>query len=472
MKRQAPRLVIAAPGSGSGKTLAVCGILTSLLAAGKKPAAFKCGPDYIDPMFHETVIGTASKNLDTFFAGEELVRQLFLEEAKHADLSVIEGVMGYYDGLAGTSLSASTYDVARTLEAPVILVVDAAKTSVSVMALLKGFREFRQDSLIRGVIFNQLSPSRYEGMKQLTEEELGIPVCGYLPKMEDMDLESRHLGLVMPGEIEKWKEKLQKLEKQCRISLDLPLLEKIASTAPDMEEGELDIPVKEISQKLLQKDSQKPPVVAVAKDAVFSFYYKDNLRLLEKLGAQLLEFSPLNDREIPREADALLLGGGYPELYGAHLEENLPMRQSVKQALSSGMPCMAECGGFLYLQEEMEDPEGRHYKMAGFLPGKSFYKGRLSRFGYVSLTAQKDGAFAKEKEIIRGHEFHYMDTDANGDAFQACKPITGRNWECGVTGEAFYAGFPHLYLYSMPDFAGRFVRKAEEYGKNRRKQQL
>ena len=162
MKRQAPRLVIAAPGSGSGKTLAVCGILTSLLAAGKKPAAFKCGPDYIDPMFHETVIGTASKNLDTFFAGEELVRQLFLEEAKHADLSVIEGVMGYYDGLAGTSLSASTYDVARTLEAPVILVVDAAKTSVSVMALLKGFREFRQDSLIRGVIFNQLSPSRYE----------------------------------------------------------------------------------------------------------------------------------------------------------------------------------------------------------------------------------------------------------------------------------------------------------------------
>ncbi len=190
------------------------------------------------------------------------------------------------------------------------------------------------------------------------------------------------------------------------------------------------------------------------------------------MGRGFLEFSPLNDREIPREADALLLGGGYPELYGAHLEANLPMRQSVKQALSSGMPCMAECGGFLYLQEEMEDPEGRHYKMADFLPGKSFYKGRLSRFGYVSLTAQKDGAFAKEREIIRGHEFHYMDTDANGDAFQACKPITGRNWECGVTGESFYAGFPHLYLYSMPDFAGRFVRKAEEYGKNRRKQQL
>ena len=302
----------------------------------------------------------------------------------------------------------------------------------------------------------------------MTEEELGIPVCGYLPKMEDMDLESRHLGLVMPGEIKKWKDKLKKLERQCLASLDLPLLEKIASIAPDMEEREIRIPAANMPQKPLQK----PPVIAVAKDAAFSFYYKDNLRLLEKLGAQLLEFSPLNDREIPREADALLLGGGYPELHGECLEENLPMRQSVKQALSSGMPCMAECGGFLYLQEEMEDPEGRHCKMAGFLPGKSFYKGRLSRFGYVSLTAQKDGAFAKEKESIRGHEFHYMDTDANGDAFQACKPITGRNWECGVTGESFYAGFPHLYLYSMPDFAGRFVRKAEEYGKNRRKQQL
>ena len=472
MKRRAPRLVIAAPGSGSGKTLAVCGILTSLLAAGKRPAAFKCGPDYIDPMFHETVIGTASKNLDTFFAGEELVRQLFLEDAKDADLSVIEGVMGYYDGLAGLSLSASTYDVARTLEAPVILVVDAAKTSVSVMALLKGFLEFRRDSLIRGVIFNQLSPSRYEGMKQLAEEELGIPVCGYLPKMEDMDLESRHLGLVMPGEIRNWKEKLEKLKRQCRMSLDLPLLEKIASTAADMEEREIDIPGKAISPKPLQKDFPKPPVIAVAKDGAFSFYYKDNLRLFKKLGAQLLEFSPLNDREIPGEADALLLGGGYPELYGECLEENLSMRRSVRRALSYGMPCMAECGGFLYLQEEMENPEGKRYKMAGFLPGKSFYRGGLSRFGYVSLTARKDGAFLKEEESIRGHEFHYMDTDANGDAFQACKPITGRKWECGAAGEAFYAGFPHLYLYSMPDFAGRFVRKAEEYGNNRRKQQF
>lgn len=463
MNRHTPRIVIAAPGSGSGKTLAVCGILTSLLAAGKKPAAFKCGPDYIDPMFHETVIGTASKNLDTFFAGEELVRQLFLEDAKRADISVIEGVMGYYDGLAGTSLSASTYDVAKALQAPVVLVADAAKTSVSVIALLKGFLEFRKDSQIKGVIFNNLSEARYEGMKKMAEEELGIKVCGYLPKMKDMNLESRHLGLVMPGEVKRWKEKLNKLEIQCRQTLDLSLLEKIASSAPDLEEKP-DL----ISGMSRCKTS---PVVAVAKDAAFAFYYKDNLRLLQKLGAKLVEFSPLSDKSLPREADALLLGGGYPELYGPQLEGNRFMRQTVNQALSSGMPCIAECGGFLYLQEEMENPQGRHYQMVGFLPGKSYYKGKLSRFGYVSLTAKKDGPFAKEKEMIRGHEFHYMDTDANGEAFLAKKPITGKAWDCGVTGEAFYAGFPHLYLYSQLKWAERFVRKAEAYGKNKRKHQ-
>lgn len=463
MNRHTPRLVIAAPGSGSGKTLAVCGILTSFLTAGKKMASFKCGPDYIDPMFHETVIGTVCKNLDTFFAGEELVRQLFLEDAKKADISVIEGVMGYYDGLAGTSLSASTYDVAKTLKAPVVLVTDAAKTSVSVIALLKGFLEFRKDSQIKGVIFNNLSEARYESMKKMAEEELGIKVCGYLPKMKEVDLESRHLGLVMPGEVSRWKEKLKRLEIQCRQTLDLPLLEKIASSAPDLEE----------KTSLINhiETCNASPVVAVAKDAAFAFYYKDNLTLLQKLGATLVEFSPLFDKELPREADALLLGGGYPELYGPQLEGNHSMRQAVKQALLSGMPCMAECGGFLYLQEEMENPQGRHYQMTGFLPGKSHYKGKLSRFGYVSLTAKKDGPFAKEKESIRGHEFHYMDTDANGESFLAEKPITGRTWDCGVTGETFYAGFSHLYLYSQPKWAERFVRKAEEYGKNKRKHQ-
>lgn len=462
MSRGAPRLVIAAPSSGSGKTLAVCGILASFMAAGKKMAAFKCGPDYIDPMFHETIIGASSKNLDTFFAGEQLVRQLFWEDARHAELSVIEGVMGYYDGLAGVSLSASTYDVARALEAPVILVVDAAKASVSVMALLRGFVEFQQDSQIRGVIFNNLSEARYAGMKKMVEEGLGLQVCGYLPRMEDMELESRHLGLVMPAEVEAWKEKLKRLERQCRISLDLALLDKIASSAPHMDAGES-------KAEILERNKVKAaPVIAVAKDAAFSFYYKDNLRLLEKLGAVLAEFSPLTHAGIPEGADALLLGGGYPELYAADLEENLPMRQSVKQALSSGMPCLAECGGFLYLQEGMEDPRGRHWKMAGFLRGNSYYRGRLSRFGYVSLSAKKEQAFLAGKETVRGHEFHYMDTDANGEDFLAEKPITGKNWDCGVAGEAFYAGFPHLYLYSQPKWAERFVRKAEEYGKNKR----
>ena len=473
MRKKAPRLVIAAPSSGSGKTLVTCGLLSALKKEGRRAAAFKCGPDYIDPMFHETVLGTPSKNLDTFFAGEELTRQLFLEDVSPADLSVVEGVMGLYDGLGGVTTRASTWDVARALEAPVILVVDGARSSVSVLALIRGFMDFMEDRRIRGVIFNRVSPMRYPALKTMTEERLGLAVCGYLPKLEGITMESRHLGLVMPQEIEGLKEQMDRLGQTCHETLDLELLEKIGAEAPALEERrERLFP----DLHLQRETSPKGPVIAVARDPAFSFYYKDNLRLLEKLGARLIPFSPIKDEGVPGEADALLLGGGYPELHGGELAENVSMRHSIKTRIQSGMPCLAECGGFLYLLEELEDREGRGHRMAGFLPGKSRYTGKLSRFGYVTLTPAEDrkaaasaesGGLLVQGESIRGHEFHYMDTADTGEALLARKPVTGRSWTCGQMGEGFYAGFPHLYLYSCVEMAGRFVRKAEEYGNKR-----
>lgn len=459
MKRKAPRIVIAAPASGSGKTLLVCGILSALRQSGRETAAFKCGPDYIDPMFHEKVLGTPSKNLDTFFTGREQVRQLFLEDAGEKRMSVIEGVMGLFDGLAGVSEKASTWDVAEALDAPVILAVDASKSSLSMLALIRGFMDTAGEGRIRGVIFNRLSPSRYPALQELVRDRLGILPCGFLPKMKDIQVDSRHLGLVMPEEISDLEEQMEKLGSQCLRTLDLELLEKIADEASLMEEKSL--------YSFDRNQFKHKPVIAVARDQAFSFYYKDNLRLLEKLGARLVPFSPLRDKALPEEADGLLLGGGYPELHGEELEDNRQMRDSIRRAVTGGMPCIAECGGFLYLQEELTDRDGRSHAMAGVLQGKSRYTGRLSRFGYVTLTAEREGMAAKTGDSIRGHEFHYMDTDRNGEDYSAKKPVTGRTWRCGFAGETLYAGFPHLYLYSRIETAENFVRKAEQYERNK-----
>lgn len=461
MKQKAPRLVITAPASGSGKTLVVCGLLSAFSQAGKRAASFKCGPDYIDPMFHEMILGTPSKNLDTFFTDEETTRQLFLEDAGKADISVVEGVMGFYDGLAGVSVNASTWHVAKTLRAPAVFVADASKSSVSVLAMIRGFMDFNRNAGIEGVIFNRVSPARYPVLKQMAEEQLGIRVCGFLPKISDLKLESRHLGLVMPGEIRDLKEQMKRLGEQCKKTLDLPLLEKIAGEAPELQEREIYI-------KKQRNKSVSDPVIAVARDEAFSFYYKDNLRLLEKAGARLLPFSPLHDKEIPKEAQALLLGGGYPELYGEALAQNRSMRHSVREELERGMPVLAECGGFLYLLEQLEDQEGKVYPMVGVLPGKSYYTGKLSRFGYVSLTVRKSEALVGQEETVRGHEFHYMDTDYNGRDLLAAKPMSGRSWECGHISACSYAGFPHLYLYSCVEMAERFTGKAYEYGRRKK----
>ena len=441
-----PRLLFAAPASGSGKTTVVCGLLRALKNRGKGVRAFKCGPDFIDPLFHETVVGVPSGTLDLFFSDQDQLKRLYCRHAAGADLCLIEGVMGYYDGLGAATDRASSYAVARALDAPVVLIVDGRGQSLSALATLEGFLRFREDSRIRGVLFNRMSESVYNALKPQVEA-LGVRPLGYVPKAPEVMVESRHLGLVTPGEIEDLGQKLDALAALLERTVDMEGLLALAGSAPALEAP------------------AAPPIpplprtrIAVARDQAFCFLYRDNLDLLADYGAELIFFSPLHDDALPAGAQGLILPGGYPELHARALSENESMRRSVREAIQNGLPCLAECGGFLYLHRELEDMEGRSWPMAGVLDARAFRTPRLGRFGYITLTAKADTAFLPAGEIVRGHEFHYFESESCGDALRAQKPTGSRGWDCGHSRGNLLMGFPHLYYPSDPQLIERFLR--------------
>ncbi len=462
-----PRILLAAPASGSGKTLVTCGILQALVDRGLRTASFKCGPDYIDPMFHSRVIGTRSRNLDTFFTEPETTRYLFGRAAAGQDISVVEGVMGYYDGLGGISLEGSSFDVARTLEMPVILIVNCRGQSLSVLPVLKGFLEYQRPSRIQGVIFNQMSQGMYPDLKRLAWEQLSLEALGYVPPVPELKLESRHLGLVLPHEVEALQEKLKKLAQVLEETLNLDRLLELAGEAPEISQDGPKIleELREERRKELRqgKGKGKGLSIALAKDEAFCFTYADNLELLQELGAALVEFSPLTDERLPKGCQGMILSGGYPELYARELSANTSMLQNIRQAVRKGMPCIAECGGFLYLHEQLEGQDGILYPMAGVIPGKAFRTDRLGRFGYITLTAQEDQMLLQKEEQVRGHEFHYWESESCGESLLARKPLRNRSWLCGHANPSLYAGFPHLFYYSNPGIAVNFLRKCEEF---------
>lgn len=476
-----PRILLAAGASGSGKTLITCGLLQALVNRGLKVASFKCGPDYIDPMFHSRVIGTKSRNLDTFFTSPVRTSYLLGQNARDCDIAVMEGVMGYYDGVGGTTSRASAFDLSVTTDTPAVLIVNSRGMSVSLAAYVKGFLEYKENSHIKGVIFNQMSPMLYPRMKKLLEEELGVRVLGYVPKVEDCVIESRHLGLVLPEEIPELKERLYKLSGVLEKSLDIDGILELASGAP-----ELNIPdsLEEEEEAFCYHAAEKVRI-GVAEDEAFCFFYEDNFRLLREMGAELVPFSPIHDGTLPEELDGILLYGGYPELNGKELEQNVSMRKVIAQALKSGMPCLAECGGFMYLHEEMEGMDGTFYKTAGVIPGKVFRTPRLTRFGYITLKQNAEslsGDSGEEQKNVSGrtvfgernlgeipaHEFHYFDSTNCGETFHAAKPLSSRGWECIHGGDRMLAGFPHLYYYGNPRVPRAFLKKCLEYQKERR----
>ena len=453
-----PGILLTAPASGSGKTLITCGILQALVNRGQKIVSFKCGPDYIDPMFHGKVIGTKSRNLDTFFTDADTTRYLYEKNTEGFDLAVVEGVMGYYDGLGGIRTEGSTYDVARTLDLPAILIVNCRGASLSVLATVRGFLEYQKDSHICGVILNQISPMIYGQLRMLIEQELQIRVFGYVPKMANLSLDSRHLGLVLPGEIRSLQKKLNDLAEKLEETLDLDGMISEIKTAEYRTAGKSDIR-KEI-RALSFPDKIR---IAVAEDDAFCFTYLDNLELLEEMGAKLVPFSPLRDGHLPEAVSGLILSGGYPELHAKELGSNRSMRASVRKAVADGMPCIAECGGFLYLHRELEGTDGRFYPMAGVLDAKAYRTEKLSRFGYVTLTAEEDQLLGKAGTQIRGHEFHYWDSESCGESFHARKPAGRREWDCVHGTNTLYAGFPHLFYYSNLQVPHAFLRSCFAY---------
>ena len=452
------RILLTAPSSGSGKTLITCGLLHALKNRGKKVISFKCGPDYIDPMFHSMILGTKSRNLDTFFADEDTVRYLFEKNSNGYDLAVLEGVMGYYDGLGGISTRSSAYEVAQVTDTPVILCVDGKGSSVSLVALIKGFLEYKGDSRIRGVLLNRVSGMLYPRLKEMIERQLPVRVVGYVPYVPYCVLESRHLGLVTPDEITDLKERVEKLAEILEISIEWDVLDEIAGSNRTISERDMQENV--LVRKVTGQD--KPSVtIGVARDEAFCFFYEDNLQLLQELGAKLLYFSPLHDKKLPEYVDGLMFHGGYPELYAEALSKNTEMLDSVREALQNGVPCMAECGGFMYLHEQMEDMNHRPWTMAGIIPGYVKKTERLGRFGYITLEGGK--VFGKDVGTFPAHEFHYFDSDCCGEDFLAKKPVGNRSWHCIHSTDTLFAGFPHLYFYGNPEIAQAFVGACIKY---------
>lgn len=481
-----PRILIAAPGSGSGKTLLTCALLRLFQRKGIRAAAFKCGPDFIDPMFHKKVLGTPSRNLDLYLAGEDGVRRSFaagFEDARRsfsagcegAQIAIIEGVMGYFDGTGASGMEGSSYHLASVLQAPVLLAADVRGMSRSAAALIKGFADYGKQKMIRGVFLNCVSPAMADRISGWLVSEAVIPVLGSLPADDSLRIESRHLGLVEPDEIPDLLQKIDHAADLLEQTLNLELLLEIAKSAPVLrvEKESLKAPGtvpesdwKDALPESAREDSAakaSPVTIAVAEDEAFSFYYEDNLDLLEELGAEIVRFSPLHDREIP-EADGLLIGGGYPELKAQELAANIFMVSSIRRAAEQGMPMLAECGGFQYLQEKLVDAEGNVHRMCGVLKGSSRMTKKLVRFGYVEVSGE--GLYFGPGRAIRGHEFHYSESSNNGNACRAVKP-DGRAWDCMVVQGRITAGYPHLYYRSDPAFAEAFVAECRKYREER-----
>lgn len=440
MQQTIPRILLAGTSSGCGKTTVTCAVLQALVDRGLRTGAFKCGPDYIDPMFHSRIIGAKSANLDLFFFSDNTLRYLLTKNAAQCDISVIEGVMGFYDGMGLTTTRASSYEVAQVTDSPVVLVVSARGASLSVLATIQGFLTLYPHNHIRGVILNQCSAMTYAPLARAIEERFSIRALGFLPKLADCALESRHLGLVTAEEVADLREKLQRLALQAEETVDLEGLLALARSAGPIECQPVELPRLE------------PVRIAVARDKAFCFYYEDSLEALRDMGAELVPFSPLEDDRLPEDIQGLYLGGGYPELYGEQLSRNRAMGDAIRRALEGGLPCIAECGGFMYLTEAIGP-----WPMVGALPGQCFDTGGLKRFGYVTLTARRDTLLCRAGESIRAHEFHHWDCTQPGDSFAAEKS-TGKRWDCAVTRDNLYAGYPHFHFYANPDFAVRFYQ--------------
>lgn len=449
------KLMIAAAASGSGKTTVTCALLAALKKRGKRVCAFKCGPDYIDPMFHRSVLGVESRNLDLFLAGENGVRRLFRTYSAGQEIALCEGVMGYYDGLGGTTAEASGWHLADTLGLPVLLVLRPKGGSLTLAAEVRGLCAFRSPHHIMGLLLNDCTPMRFRSLAPMLEKETGLPVLGYLPPMAEAEIPSRHLGLYTAAEVDSLAARIDRLAAQAEKTVDLDKLLSLCTAERDT------IFLAE------RKEQRRSLRLAVAQDAAFCFIYRETLDAFRAAGIEPVRFSPLREQTLPKDIQGLYLPGGYPELYARELSENMELRQAVKRAVAEGLPTVAECGGVLYLSETLEDGEGTVYPMAGVLPCRGEKTEKLVRFGYATLTARADSLLFQKGDTVPIHSFHYWDTEEKGAAFLLEKPISGRSWQEGFVSENLYAAFPHLYFAGDRRLTERLADAMEAYKKQR-----
>ncbi|PZD96206.1 cobyrinic acid a,c-diamide synthase [Paenibacillus sambharensis] len=461
------RLVIAGTGSGTGKTTLTIGLMAALRKRGHVVQGFKCGPDYIDPTYHTAVTGRVSRNLDSWMTSPAIVKEVFSIGSAGADISIVEGVMGMYDGKDPASDEGSSAHIAEITASPVVLVVNCQSMARSAAAIVKGFQAFSPKVRIAGVICNRVgSANHFRIVRTAIEQTCGVPVLGYLERHEGIEIPERHLGLVPSierGELDGLFEQLAELVEQ---TLDIEQLLQLAECEPL--EAALELFAARSADGSGRPDdaAHKRVKIAVARDAAFHFYYPENLELLEAGGAELVYFSPLAGEQVPDEAAGLYIGGGFPEEFAAVLTEQTAVMQSIRQAVEDGMPTIAECGGFMYLTEAIETTDGGRYPMVGLIPGYVRMQRKLAALGYREMRGMGEHPFLLPEETARGHEFHYStyhpgDEGALKPAYQV-KGMRGEKLD-GHMSANLVAGYTHMHFASAPQLPARMVEACRNY---------
>ncbi|MSM40322.1 MAG: cobyrinate a,c-diamide synthase [Geobacter sp.] len=455
-------IIIAAPQSGSGKTTVTIGIMEVLKLRGLRVAPFKVGPDFIDPGYHRLVTGRPSINLDGWMCGPAFVRETFSLHAEDADIAVIEGVMGLFDGFGGRSEEGSTAQIAKLTGAPVVLVVNARGQARSVAALVRGFASFDPDVRLVGVIFNNVaSDSHARILREAMEAaEPALPVLGCIPADDRLDIPSRHLGLVTAEENRLPAQFLDHLVNVIKDSLDLGLLWAVADS-PGPAAGTLrDLPA---------AAGSAPVRIGVARDEAFCFVYEDNLRLLAAAGAEIVPFSPLRDETLPSDLQGLYLPGGYPELFAGELAANLSMKEAIALAAADGMPVYAECGGFMYLTEglvPLQGPIEATHRFVGVFPVTTRMLPRRKALGYREIELAGKSVIGGPGMVARGHEFHYSEISEMPAGIERLFRVRRGSAELGMEGYRVrncLGSYLHLHFGSCPELAGHFVEHCRNY---------
>lgn len=452
------KILIAGTNSGVGKTTISLGIMQALTKRSMKVQPYKVGPDYIDPSYHTFITGRHSRNLDSYMLDDEQIKYVFNKSSEDADISVVEGVMGLYDGIGIDLDNCTSSYTSKLLKAPVILVINGKAMAASSAAMVLGYKELDKYVNIAGVIVNNVkTKTHYEIIKNAVEKYCGVEVLGYFPPNNEFSLESRHLGLVPSVEIDSLKTKFSNLADEIEKYINIDRILEISESEEIKTSFEVD--------SFIKNSKVENKTIAIAYDKAFNFYYRENIELLRDLGLNIKYFSPLQDKEVPN-ADYIYIGGGFPEIFGKELEANISMRASILESHKRKTPIYAECGGLMYLGEKLINQENEEYDMVGIFKGASKMTASLRRFGYSFGTAKEDTILSRKGEVIKGHEFHHSVFETNEDCAYIMRKERDKKivdeWEGGYSKDNTLATYLHTHFYNNLNCIKNLLEKGNE----------